>query len=117
MPNILFELKQSLSSWKHYITLHILNPNHNPNNNNKWVFKRRRSNVVVIIDRVTPISAFLFYCLLLNHSFQTSPNSSTNLFKNILSVLLLQQQQQQQQQQQSKSTTDNGAYLCTGLGK
>ena len=29
----------------------------------------------VIIDRIVFISLFLFYCLLLNHSFQTNPNS------------------------------------------
>ena len=36
--------------------------------------KRRRSNVAVIIVRVIFISPFLFYCLLLNHSFPTNPN-------------------------------------------
>ena len=48
--------------------------------------KRRRSNVAVIIVRIIFISLFLFYCLLLNHSFQTNPNSITNCFKLILSV-------------------------------
>ena len=43
--------------------------------------KRRRSNVAVIIVRIVFISAFLFYCLLLNHSFQTNPNSITNCFQ------------------------------------
>ena len=35
------------------------------------------------------MSSFLFYCLLLNHSFQTNPNSVTNCFKLILSLLQL----------------------------
>jgi hypothetical protein len=43
--------------------------------------KRRRSNVAVINVRVTSISSFLFYCLLLNHSFSTNPNKITNCFK------------------------------------
>ena len=43
--------------------------------------KRRRSNVAVIIVKVIFISAFLFYCLLLNHSFPTNPNKITNCFK------------------------------------
>ena len=43
--------------------------------------KRRRSNVAVIIDRIVFISSFLFYCLLLNHSFQTNPNRITNCFE------------------------------------
>ena len=43
--------------------------------------KRRRSNVAVIIVRVIFISSFLFYCLLLNHSFQTNPNKITNCLK------------------------------------
>jgi len=51
--------------------------------------KRRRSNVAVIIDRVIFISLFLFYCLLLNHSFQINPNSITNCFKLILFYLQL----------------------------
>ena len=42
--------------------------------------KRRRSNVAVIIVRIVFISLFLFYCLLLNHSFQTNPNRITNYF-------------------------------------
>ena len=33
------------------------------------------ANVAVIIVKVIFISAFLFYCLLYNHSFQTNPNS------------------------------------------
>ena len=44
--------------------------------------------VAVIIDRIVFISSFLFYCLLLNHSFQTNPNSITNCFK-LLSLLQL----------------------------
>ena len=36
--------------------------------------KRRRSNVAVIIVRIVFIGSFLFYCLLLNHSFPTNPN-------------------------------------------
>ena len=42
--------------------------------------KRRRSNVAVITDRIIFISLFLFYCLLLNHSFPTNPNRITNCF-------------------------------------
>ena len=42
--------------------------------------KRRRSNVAVIIVRVICISAFIFPCLLLNHSFPTNPNRITNCF-------------------------------------
>ena len=37
--------------------------------------------VAVIIVRIVFISPFFFYCLLLNHSFQTNPNSVTNCFK------------------------------------
>ena len=37
--------------------------------------------VAVIIVRVVFINSFLFYCLLLNHSFQTNPNSITNCFQ------------------------------------
>ena len=37
--------------------------------------KRRRSNIAVIIVRRIFIGSFLFYCLLLNHSFPTNPNS------------------------------------------
>ena len=48
--------------------------------------KRRRSNVAVITVRVIFISVFLFYCLLLNHSFSTNPNRITNCFKLILSL-------------------------------
>ena len=40
-----------------------------PEKNGKYS-KRRRSNVAVIIERIVFISSFLFYCLLLNHSFQ-----------------------------------------------
>ena len=43
--------------------------------------KRCRSNIAVIIDRIVFISSFLFYCLLLNHSFPTNPNRITNCFK------------------------------------
>ena len=39
------------------------------------------SNVAVIIDRVTFISSFLFYCLLFNHNFQTNSNKITNCFQ------------------------------------
>ena len=52
--------------------------------------KRRRSNVAVIIVRIVFNSSFLFYCLLLNHSFPTNPNSITNCFKLILSITTLQ---------------------------
>ena len=50
--------------------------------------KRRRSNVAVIIVRNFFLSLFLFYCLLLNHSFQTKPNRITNCFK-LFSLLQL----------------------------
>ena len=50
--------------------------------------KRRRSNVAVIIVKVIFISSFLFYCLLLNHSFQTNPNKITNCFQ-LFSLLQL----------------------------
>ena len=50
--------------------------------------KRRRSNVAVIIVRIVFISSFLFYCLLLNHSFPTNPNRITNCFK-LFSLLQL----------------------------
>ena len=50
--------------------------------------KRRRSNVAVINVKVVFISSFLFYCLLLNHSFQTNPNKMTNCFK-LFSLLQL----------------------------
>ena len=50
--------------------------------------KRRRSNVAVIVVEVIFISSFLFYCLLLNHSFPTNPNSITNCFK-LFSLLQL----------------------------
>ena len=48
------------------------------------------ANVAVIIVRLIFISAFLFYCLLSNHIFQTSPNSVTNCFKLFLSITTLQ---------------------------
>ena len=48
------------------------------------------SNVAVIIVKLIFISAFLFYCLLCNHSFPTNPNSVTNCFKLILSITTLQ---------------------------
>jgi len=51
--------------------------------------KRCRSNVAVIIVRIIFISPFLFYCLLLNHSFPTNPNSVTDCFKLILFLLQL----------------------------
>ena len=59
------------------------------NTNGKYS-KRRRSNVAVIIVSIVFISSFLFYCLLLNHSFPTNPNKITNCFKLILSVTTLQ---------------------------
>ena len=37
--------------------------------------------IAVIIVRVIFIRSFLFYCLLLNHSFPTNPNMITNCFK------------------------------------
>ena len=48
---------------------------------NRGKYSKRRANVAVIIVRVIFISSFFFYCLLLNHSFQTNPNSSTNYFE------------------------------------
>ena len=48
--------------------------------------KRRRSNEAVIHVRIVFIGSFLFYCLLLNHSFPTNPNSITNCFQLILSI-------------------------------
>jgi serine/threonine protein kinase len=48
--------------------------------------KRSRSNVAVNIDRIVFISSFLFYCLLLNHSFQTNPNRITNCLKLFSSI-------------------------------
>ena len=59
----------------------------NDDDNNSKYSKRRRSNVAVIIVRIVFISSFLFYCLLLNHSFQTNPNSVTNCF-NLFSFCL-----------------------------
>jgi pre-mRNA-splicing factor ATP-dependent RNA helicase DHX15/PRP43 len=50
--------------------------------------KRRRSNVAVIIVKVDFIGSFLFYCLLLNHSFSTNPNKITNCFQ-LFSLLQL----------------------------
>ena len=49
--------------------------------------KRRRSNVAVIIVKIIFISVFLFYCLLLNHSFPTNPNRITNCLKLILFLI------------------------------
>ena len=57
--------------------------------------KRRRSNVAVTIVEIVFTNSFLFYCLLYNHSFQTNPNSMTNLFK-LLSLLSIINKQQQQ---------------------
>ena len=37
--------------------------------------------LVVIIVKDIFIRSFLFYCVLYNHTFQTNPNSITNLFK------------------------------------
>ena len=48
---------------------------------------RHRSKVAVIIVRVIFIGAFLFYCLLLKHSFPTNPNKMTNCFQLILFYL------------------------------
>ena len=55
----------------------------------RWVLKRRRSNVAVIIVGILFISAFLFDCILWNHSFQTNPNSITNyyVFSNAISSI------------------------------
>ena len=53
--------------------------------------KRRRSNVAVIHVRIVFIGAFLFHCLLLNHSFQTKPNKITNClnFFSLFTILQL----------------------------
>ena len=48
-----------------------------------------RANLAVIIVRKVLINSFLFYCLLLNHSFPTNPNSITNCFQLILFYLQL----------------------------
>ena len=63
-------------------------------NINEGKYQSSVTMVVIIVKNRFFIRAFLSYCLFLNHSFQTSPNSSTNLFKNILSILQQQQQQQ-----------------------
>ena len=52
-------------------------------------YSKRRCGQAVIIDRILFIGAFLFNCLLLNHSFQTNPNKITNCFKLILFYLQL----------------------------
>ena len=56
--------------------------------NKKGKYSKRRANVAVIHVRIVFIGSFLFYCLLLNHSFQTNPNSITNCFK-LFSLLQL----------------------------
>ena len=45
--------------------------------------------VAVILVKVVFISSFLFYCLLLNHSFSTNPNRMTNCFQLLLLLLQL----------------------------
>ena len=45
--------------------------------------------LAVIILKIVFISLFFFYCLLLNHSFQTNPNRITNCFKLFSSILQL----------------------------
>ena len=73
LPNIL----RKKWHWKNCsIRLYVLSDG----TNGKYS-KRRRSNVAVIIVRIVFVSSFLFYCLLLNHSFQTNPNRITNCFK------------------------------------
>ena len=52
--------------------------------------KRRRSNVAVILVRIVFTSSILFYCLLLNHSFPTNPNSITNCFTLFSHITTLQ---------------------------
>ena len=49
-------------------------------NINEGKYQSSETGVVVIIVRIDFMSSFVFYCLLLNHSFPTSPNSSTNFF-------------------------------------
>ena len=46
-----------------------------------------QDNAAVIIGAVIFIGAFLFYCLLYNHSFPTNPNSITYIFKLVLSII------------------------------
>ena len=46
-----------------------------------WVSIQSDAVVAVIHVRIVFISSFLFYCLLLNHSFSTNPNRITNWFK------------------------------------
>ena len=46
--------------------------------NSNGKYSKRRTGVAVIIVGTLFISAFLFYCLLLNHSFPTNPNRITN---------------------------------------
>jgi len=55
----------------------------------KYIKSDAGANVAVIIVKVIFISAFLFDCLLLNHSFQTNPNKITNCFKLFLLYLQL----------------------------
>ena len=64
--------------------------NQRPHTHDGKYSKRRRSNVAVIIVKVIFIRSFLFYCLLLNHSFPTNPNSVTNCLKLFLSITTLQ---------------------------
>ena len=70
------------------VNMNTISKPHLDGGNNGKYSKRRRSNVAVIIVRVIFISPFLFYCLLLNHSFQTNPNSITNCFE-LFSLLQL----------------------------
>ena len=55
----------------------------------KYINSDAGANVAVIIVKVIFISAFLFDCLLLNHSFQTNSNKITNCFKLFLLYLQL----------------------------
>jgi len=55
-----------------------------------WVSIQSDAVVAIIIVRIVFIHSFLFYCLLLKHSFPTNPNKITNCFKLILSIYNLQ---------------------------
>jgi serine/threonine protein kinase len=58
--------------------------------NNEEVSIQSDAVVAVIIVRIIFIGSFLFYWLLLNHSFPTNPNRMTNCFKLFLSITTLQ---------------------------
>ena len=57
-------------------------------NINEGKYQSSVTMVVIIVKNRFFIRAFLFDCLLLNHSFPTNPNSSTNFFFETFFVLL-----------------------------